>query len=91
MSLPISSDHHPASFRGYLREKLTEKVSLKEFNELDGTAPDAEVFSRDYAAKLRAYFRWWRPHVGCVRRFCAQMDNVNSFCELRKAELIGRL
>jgi glucosamine-6-phosphate deaminase len=51
IGLPIS---HPASFRGYLREKLTEKVSLKEFNEVDGTAPDAEAFSRDYAAKLRA-------------------------------------
>jgi glucosamine-6-phosphate deaminase len=50
IGLPIS---HPASFRRYLREKLTEKVRLKEFNEVDGTAPDAEAFSRDYAAKLR--------------------------------------
>ncbi len=51
IGLPIA---HSASFRGYLREKLTEKVSLREFNEVDGTAPDAEAFSRDYAAKLRA-------------------------------------
>ena len=51
IGLPIS---HAASFRRYLREKLTEKVHLKEFNEVDGTAPDAEAFSRDYAAKLRA-------------------------------------
>lgn len=51
VGLPIS---HPASFRRYLREKLTEKVSLKEFNEVDGTASDAEAFSRDYAAKLRS-------------------------------------
>jgi len=50
IGLPID---HPASFRGYLREKLTEKVSLKEFNEVDGTAPDAETFCRDYAAKFR--------------------------------------
>ena len=50
IGLPIS---HPASFRRYLREKLTEKVRMKEFNEVDGTAPDAEAFSRDYAAKLR--------------------------------------
>ena len=51
IGLPIS---HRASFRRYLREKLTEKVRMKEFNEVDGTAPDAEAFSRDYAAKLRA-------------------------------------
>jgi glucosamine-6-phosphate deaminase len=50
IGLPIS---HPASFRRYLREKLTEKVRLKEFNEVDGTGTDAEAFSRDYAAKLR--------------------------------------
>src|SRR5215469_3297982 len=29
---------HPASFRRYLREKLTDKLPLKEFNEVDGTA-----------------------------------------------------
>src|SRR5215470_6128802 len=51
IGLPIE---HPASFRGYLREKLTEKVPLKEFNEVDGTEADAEVFSLKYAAKLRA-------------------------------------
>ena len=45
---------HPASFRRYLREKLTEKVHLKEFNEVDGTVTDAAAFSRDYATKLRA-------------------------------------
>ena len=33
IGLPIS---HPASFRRYLREKLTEKVHLKEFNDVDG-------------------------------------------------------
>ena len=51
IGLPIQ---HPASFRGYLRERLTEKVPLKEFNEVDGTAADAEAFSLKYAVKLRA-------------------------------------
>lgn len=45
---------HPASFRRYLREKLTDKLPLKEFNEVDGTASDPEAFSLKYAAKLRA-------------------------------------
>lgn len=44
---------HPASFRRYLRERLTGKVSMKEFFEIDGSAPDAEKTSRDYAAELR--------------------------------------
>jgi glucosamine-6-phosphate deaminase len=43
---------HAASFRGYLRKKLTEKVHMKEFFELDGTAPDPEQVCRDYAEKL---------------------------------------
>jgi glucosamine-6-phosphate deaminase len=45
---------HPASFRGFLRERLTSKVAMKEFNEIDGTAPDMERFCVEYAAKLRA-------------------------------------
>jgi glucosamine-6-phosphate deaminase len=51
IGLPIQ---HPASFRRYLREKLTDKVPLKEFNEVDGTTSDADEFSLKYAAKLRA-------------------------------------
>jgi glucosamine-6-phosphate deaminase len=51
IGLPIQ---HPASFRRYLREKLTDKVPLKEFNEVDGTTSDADEFSLNYAAKLRA-------------------------------------
>jgi glucosamine-6-phosphate deaminase len=51
IGLPIQ---HPASFRGYLREKLTGKVPLKEFNEVDGTTSDPEEFSLKYAAMLRA-------------------------------------
>jgi len=43
---------HPASFRRYMREKLTQKVPLKEFSEVDGSAPDPEQVCRDYAKKL---------------------------------------
>jgi glucosamine-6-phosphate deaminase len=45
---------HPASFRRYMREKLTDKVKMKEFFEVDGSAPDPEQTCRDYAAKLRS-------------------------------------
>jgi glucosamine-6-phosphate deaminase len=45
---------HPASFRGYLREKLTSKVPIKEFFEVDGTAPDPEEVCRYYAQILRS-------------------------------------
>jgi len=45
---------HPASFRGYLRERLTSKVSMKQFYEIDGTVPDLEQLCVDYTSKLRA-------------------------------------
>jgi glucosamine-6-phosphate deaminase len=45
---------HPASFRGYLRERLTSKVQMKEFNEIDGTMGDLEELCRNYAARMRA-------------------------------------
>ena len=45
---------HPASFRRYLRERLTAKVRMKEFFEIDGSAPDPEQTGREYAEKLRA-------------------------------------
>jgi glucosamine-6-phosphate deaminase len=51
IGLPVD---HAASFRGYLRKKLTEKVNMKEFFEVDGTAPDPEQVCRDYAEKLRS-------------------------------------
>jgi len=51
VGLPIQ---HPASFRGYLRKRLTEKVPLKEFHEVDGTASEPGDFCRKYAAKLCA-------------------------------------
>lgn len=49
----IAADH-PASFRRYLRERLTDKVQMKEFFEIDGSAPNPEQTSREYADKLRS-------------------------------------
>ena len=48
------SPDHPASFRRYLRDNLTEKVPLKEFFEINGTASDPHKACKDYAALLRA-------------------------------------
>jgi glucosamine-6-phosphate deaminase len=47
----ISPDH-PASFRRYLREKLTQIVKLKEFFEIEGDASDLEQVCRRYTEKL---------------------------------------
>ena len=49
VDLPIE---HPASFRAYLRRNLTQKVRMKEFYEIDGTAPDPNQTSCIYAEKL---------------------------------------
>ena len=49
----ISADH-PASFRRYLRERLTGKVSMKDFYEIDGSAPDPKKKAGEYSALLRA-------------------------------------
>ena len=49
----ISPDH-PASFRYYLRGRLTSKVKMDEFSEVDGSSPDPERTSKEYAAKLRS-------------------------------------
>ena len=51
VGLPIE---HPASFRRYLRENLTQKVEGMEFNEVDGTAADPKEVCRLYAEKLTA-------------------------------------
>lgn len=45
---------HPASFRRYLRENLTQKIQMREFFEIDGFARDLEQVCRDYAGKLRS-------------------------------------
>lgn len=49
----IAADH-PASFRRYLRERLTQKVRMREFFEIDGSATDPEKESGEYADKLRS-------------------------------------
>jgi len=51
IGLPVD---HPASFRGYLRKNLVSKVSMREFFEVDGTAPDPEQVCCTYAEKLRS-------------------------------------
>ncbi len=48
----LSPDHR-ASFRRYLKERLTGRVTLKSFLEVDGNAPDLAAFCREYATKLR--------------------------------------
>lgn len=45
---------HPASFRRYLRERLTNKVSMKEFFEIDGNAADPQQACISYAEKVRS-------------------------------------
>jgi glucosamine-6-phosphate deaminase len=45
---------HPASFRRYLRERLTSRVRMHAFHEVDGSAPDPEGTARAYAETLRA-------------------------------------
>jgi glucosamine-6-phosphate deaminase len=46
--------NHPASFRRYLREKLTSRVAMAAFHEIDGSASDLEHVRRDYMQKLSA-------------------------------------
>lgn len=45
---------HPASFRRYLRERLTSRVRMHAFHEVDGSAADPEGTARAYAETLRA-------------------------------------
>ena len=45
---------HPASFRRYLRENLTDRAPLREFHGIDGES-DPESVCREYARKLRSY------------------------------------
>ncbi len=45
--------NHKASFRRYLREKLTERVRMRKFFEIDGSAPDPAFVAKEYARQLR--------------------------------------
>lgn len=52
--LGIEPDH-PASFRGYLRERLTRRVQLREFHEIDGNTMDPAKTCAEYTKLLRAH------------------------------------
>ncbi len=49
------SDQHPASFRRYLRERLTGKVKMKHFYGIDGDESKAEDTCRKYSELLRQH------------------------------------
>jgi glucosamine-6-phosphate deaminase len=46
-------ENHPASFRRYLRENLTERVAVGKFFEIDGSSSDPDRVGREYIQKLR--------------------------------------
>lgn len=48
-------EDHPASFRRYLRENLTRRVTMRRFYEIDGTSADAGKTCREYVDLLRAH------------------------------------
>lgn len=47
-------ENHPASFRRYLHEKLTSRVSMAAFAAMDGSAEDLGKVQREYMEKLNA-------------------------------------
>lgn len=49
------SDQHPASFRRYLRERLTDKVKMRKFHGVNGSTSNPEETLREYAELLRQY------------------------------------
>jgi len=49
------SDQHRASFRRFLREHLTDKVKMRHFYGIDGTAANASETCRKYAELVRQY------------------------------------
>jgi glucosamine-6-phosphate deaminase len=48
------AEDHPASFRRYLRKNLTDRVSMAEFFEIDGSSPNPDLVRREYVQNLRA-------------------------------------
>jgi glucosamine-6-phosphate deaminase len=51
VGLPVD---HPASFRRYMREKLTDRVRLRQFHEINGNALEPQRTAAVYAEQLRA-------------------------------------
>jgi glucosamine-6-phosphate deaminase len=49
------SEQHPASFRRYLRARLTEKVRMSHFYEIDGNGRNSEETCRRYSELLQEY------------------------------------
>jgi glucosamine-6-phosphate deaminase len=49
------SDQHPASFRRYPRERLTDKVKMRQFYGVDGGADNPEEVLRKYADLLQQH------------------------------------
>jgi glucosamine-6-phosphate deaminase len=45
-------ENHPASFRHFLRERLTQRVAMGAFFEMNGTAPDLQAVCRDYMKEM---------------------------------------
>lgn len=45
-------ENHPASFRRYMREQLTSRVSMAAFHEIDGEASDLDKVRREYIQEL---------------------------------------
>jgi glucosamine-6-phosphate deaminase len=56
------SAQHPASFRRYLRSRLTERVPIGKFYEIDGSAADLMATKREYARLLKEA----APQIGLV-------------------------
>src|SRR3984893_301829 len=46
------NEDHPASFRHFLRQRLTQRGDMGAFFEMDGTAPDLEAVCREYIKEL---------------------------------------
>jgi glucosamine-6-phosphate deaminase len=44
--------NHPASFRRYLRENLTQRVAMQKFFEIDGNVEDLNSFCRQYTHEM---------------------------------------
>jgi glucosamine-6-phosphate deaminase len=47
-------ENHPASFRRYLRERLTGRVAMHKFFEMNGNPEGIDSFARDYIRSLEA-------------------------------------
>lgn len=47
-------ENHPASFRRYLREQLTGRVTMREFFEIDGNTENVDSFCLEYIRLLSA-------------------------------------